>query len=279
MDVRALDGVRVVSLATNIPGPLAAARCAEYGADVVKIEPPYGDALERAAPLWYAQLVRGQRILRLDFKEERARIELDGLLADADVLISAMRAGSLRRLHLDWELLHERFPRLCHVAVFGERPPHDDRAGHDLTYQARAGLVKSPAMPRTLVADLAAAERAVSAVLAALLSRERSGRATRTDIGIVDAAHAFAAPLQHGLTMSGGALGGALDAYRLYPAADGWVALAALEPHFIERLPALFGTDDLRAESLRAVFATKSADEWEVLAQQHDVPLAKVRGV
>ncbi|MGZ3520754.1 MAG: CoA transferase [Vulcanimicrobiaceae bacterium] len=278
MNAPVLDGVRVVSLATNIPGPLAAARCVEYGADVVKVEPQRGDALDPAAPQWYAQLVQGQRVLRLDFKEEQARLELDGLLAQADVLISAMRAGALQRLRLDWPSLHERFPRLCHVAVFGERPPHDDRAGHDLTYQARAGLVTPPAMPRTLVADLAAAERAFSAVLAALFHRERTGSGVRTDVGIVDAAQAFAAPLRHRLTTPDGSLGGALDVYQLYRASDGWIALAALEAHFIDRLPALLGTDDLRGASLRAVFVTKAAHEWEALGQQHDIPLAKVRG-
>src|SRR6516165_9327383 len=173
-----LDGINVVALATNIPGPLAAARCVEYGAHTIKIEPRRGDALEHPAPLWYEELVRGQHVMRMDLRDANARSELDSYLERADVLISAMRAQALERLELDWPSLHSRFPRLCHIAIFGERPPHDDRAGHDLTYQARAGLIAAPAMPRTLIGDLAAAERAVAAVFAALFARERTGEAT-----------------------------------------------------------------------------------------------------
>ena len=272
-----LDGIRVVSLATNIPGPLAAARCVEYGAQCTKIEPRRGDALEHPAPHWYAELVRGQDVLRVDLHEADARKHFEELLAQADVLISAMRASALERLGLDWHSLHERHERLVHVAIFGEAPPNDDRAGHDLTYQARAGLISPPAMPRTLIGDLAAAERAVAAVFAALYVRERTGETTRTDIGIVDCAQAFASPLQHRLTSADGSLGGALDFYRLYKASDGWIALAALEPHFIARLPALFGTSDLHAETLREIVATRSAAQWEADALKLDIPLAVVR--
>jgi crotonobetainyl-CoA:carnitine CoA-transferase CaiB-like acyl-CoA transferase len=133
-------------------------------------------------------------------------------------------------------------------------------------------------MPRTLVGDLAAAERAVAAIFAALFVRERTGAGTRSDIGIVDAAQAFAVPLRHRLTTPDGSLGGALDFYRLYAAADGWIALAALEAHFIERLPALVGTNDVSGTSLQAAFAKKTAAQWEAEALALDIPLAMVRG-
>lgn len=275
----ALDGIRIVSLASNIPGPLAAARCAQHGAQVTKIEPRRGDALEHPAPRWYRDLVHDQCVLKRDLREPAARAELYTLLRDADVLISAMRASALARLGLDWSSLHAQFPQLCHVAVVGERPPHGDRAGHDLTYQARAGLISPPTMPRTLVGDLAAADRAVAAVFATLFQRERTGEATRAEIAIVDCANDFALPLHHGLTTPDGSLGGALPLYGLYRARDGWVALAALEAHFIERLPALLGTNDFDADALGRVFETKTAAEWEAQAVALDIPLAKVHDV
>jgi alpha-methylacyl-CoA racemase len=272
----ALDGVRVVALATNIPGPLAAARLRELGATVVKIEPLRGDALERSAPRWYAEIVAGMDVRKLDLRAADARAALHAALRDADVLITATRASALERLGLSRDEVRAGYPRLVHVAVVGEAPPNDDRAGHDLTYQARAGLLAPPEMPRTVASDLAAAEHATSAALAALFARERNGRGSRIDVAIVDAAYELSAPLRFGLTSSDGPLGGALPAYGLYRASDGWIALAALEEHFVERTCALLGVERLDEATLRGAFAARGADEWERLAEGHDVPLAKV---
>ena len=94
-----LDGVRVVSLATNLPGPIAAARLTELGASVTKIEPPAGDPLALASPLWYDELTSGQRILALDLKEPEDRLRLDGELGwrrPADNRDAPFRAGPPR---------------------------------------------------------------------------------------------------------------------------------------------------------------------------------------
>ncbi len=277
MIARPLDGLRVLSLTTNIPGPLASARLCALGASVVKIEPLCGDALEHAAPSWYAQLCEGQTVQRIDARSASGRAVLSDELARSDVLVSAMRASALERLGLGWSQVQARYPRLCHVAIFGEAPPFDSRAGHDLTYQARAGLIAPPALPRTVLADLAAAERAVSAALAALLLRERAGQTTRYDVAIVEAAQAFAAPLLHGLTAANGFLGGGLALYNVYETAQGWIAVAALEPHFIEALKSLLESDALDAATLRAQFRRRTAHEWERLANERDIPLAAVR--
>jgi len=273
---RALDGVRVAALATNIPGPIAASRLRALGADVTKIEPVVGDPLAFAAPRWYAALCDGLEIVRINPREGTGRAELQARVLACDVLISTMRAGALTRLGLDWETLHAVAPRVIHVAVVGEGAPHADRAGHDLTYQARAGLLSPPAMPRTLVADLAAAERVVSAVLAALVLRARTGLGVRVDVAIVEAAMEFNAPLRYGLTGPDDALGGALPAYALYAASDGWIAVAALEEHFIERLRAALQLDALDAAGLRGAFSRCTVAQWEELAASADLPLAGV---
>ena len=109
-------------------------------------------------------------------------------------------------------------------------------------------------MPRTLVADLAAAERVVSAVLAALVLRARTGRGVRTDVAIVDAAMEFNAPLRYGLTDENDVLGGGLPAYNLYRASDGWIAVAALEAHFMDRLRAELQLETLDVPGLRTRF-------------------------
>ncbi|MBV8489885.1 MAG: CoA transferase [Candidatus Eremiobacteraeota bacterium] len=272
----ALDGIAVVALATNIPGPLAAASLRSMGARVTKVEPQHGDPLQAAAARWYAAIVAGMEVERLDLRSGAGKERMTELLSDADLLVTSTRAGALARAQLDWPVLHERYPRLSHVAIVGEGFPNDDRAGHDLTYQARAGLLSPPAMPRTVVADLAAAQRSVTAALAALRKRDREGRGVRVDVAIVDAAADFAAPLRYGLTGPRDVLGGGFAAYSLYRASDGWVAVAALEEHFASRLRSVLGIDRLSAPELERAIAARSMTEWERLAEEHDLPLAAV---
>src|SRR5438094_137949 len=143
------EGVRVLSLAVNLPGPVAVAQLRRLGAAVVKIEPPAGDPLARARPQWYELLHRGQTVLSLDLKANDGRKQLGHWLGQSDLLVTATRTAALRRLGLDWASLHARDPRLCQVAIVGYPPPNQDVPGHDLTYQARAGLVEPPRLPRT----------------------------------------------------------------------------------------------------------------------------------
>ncbi|HUA09685.1 MAG TPA: CoA transferase [Candidatus Acidoferrales bacterium] len=272
-----LEGIRVVAIATNIPAPVAAARFLALGASVTKIEPLRGDPLEEGSAQWYREITSGMEALRLDLRARQARALIGERLRDADLLITAMRARALANAELDGQHLRARYPRLCSVTLFGEAPPHDDRAGHDLTYQARAGTIAPPVMPRALVGDMAAAERVVSTGLALLLQRERTGEAASASVAITDAAADFAKPFEYGLTRGDGQLGGGLPVYDLYQARDGWIALAALEPHFIARLQSMLGLETLERDTLAAAFARHTAQEWETLAQQHDLPLAAVR--
>jgi crotonobetainyl-CoA:carnitine CoA-transferase CaiB-like acyl-CoA transferase len=267
---------RIVALVTNIPGPLAAARLAELGAHVVKLEPPAGDPLASAAPDWYADLTRKVRVLRADLRSDAGRQHVRELLGPADLLITAMRGTALARAGLAWSDLHARFPDLCHVAIIGEAAPDDDRAGHDLTYQARAGLLSPPAMPHTVYADLFAAERAVSESLAALYDRDRTGVASRREVAVAQAATALVDPVRYGLTGHGGPLSGTLPVYALYRASDGWIALAALEAHFRERLMRALRIETLDAAALNARFAEHPRAYWESVAAEYDLPLAAV---
>jgi alpha-methylacyl-CoA racemase len=271
-----LPSFRAVALVTNIPGPLAAAALARDGAAVVKVEPLQGDPFESAAPAWYAQAIAGTEVVRLDLKAPGDLARLHEAFGKADVLLTAMRAGALQRLGLDWAALHGRYPRLCHVAIAGESAAADDRPGHDLTYQAQAGLVDPPAMPRSLFADLFAAERAVAAVYRALFVRERAGEATFARVAIADGAAQLAFALRHGLTTREGPLGGALPIYRLYEARDGWIALAALESHFQTRLLQALELNELNAAALAARFAERPCVYWEDVARRFDLPLCAV---
>ena len=273
-----LRGVRVLTLAVNLPGPVAASRLHAMGASVIKVEPPGGDPLARMCPGYYEDLSAGQEVVRLDLKDQKDRASLNDRLEGMDLLLTASRPAALGRLGLSWSELHARFPRLCQVAIVGHPPPDEDAPGHDLTYQARFGTLSPPGMPPVLAADLAGAERAVSAALSLLFARERGQGAGYERVFLSEAARSFAEPLRQGLTAPGGVLGGGFPGYGLYRAQEGHVALAAVEPHFWERLLQELGVKDDR-QDLGRTFETKTAEQWEEWAADRDLPLAAVRDV
>jgi crotonobetainyl-CoA:carnitine CoA-transferase CaiB-like acyl-CoA transferase len=269
-----LDGVHVVSLAVNLPGPLAAARLTGLGASVTKVEPPMGDPLAAVAPGWYAELTDNQQVTVLDLKDAGDRTKLDTLLTGAELLITAMRPSALRRLGL--ENAHQRYPGLSHVEIVGHDGECEEVPGHDLTYQAAHGTLQPPLMPTVPVADLLGAERAVSAALLALRGRVLSGGGRCHRVVLEDAAADAGAAVRHGLAGMGAPLGGATPTYGIYATADGYVALGALESHFRARVLEALGVDGTR-EELERVFAASSTREWEELAVRVDIPLTGIR--
>lgn len=270
-----LAGVSVVSIALNLPGPLAAARLAELGARVTTVLPPAGDPVATLVPALFEELHRGQDVVTADLKEEAGRARLEELLAASDVFLTSSRAGALRRLGLDAAAVAARHPRVCQVDVTGYPGERADLPGHDLNYQAEAGLVAPEAMPRALVADVHGAERAVSAALASLHARGRDGRGRAVVVALSDAAHAMALSLRHGMTAPDALLGGASPFYTVYPARTGHVAVGAVEPHFARALLAELGIapqEDVGAR-LRAAFAAETAEHWQAWGEQRGIPL------
>jgi crotonobetainyl-CoA:carnitine CoA-transferase CaiB-like acyl-CoA transferase len=244
---------------------LAAARLAALGARVIKIEPPNGDPLQQFCRPFYEELHRDVRVERIDLKTPDGAVRLRTLLSDADLFLSSQRPSALARLGLTSKsLAHIRW-----VNIVGECA-QPEVAGHDVTYLARAGLVRD-SLPVSLLADVMGSERAFSAAL--LLLRQAPG--THTQVGLYDSLDSLTAPLRHGLTAAGALLGGGLPAYGVYAAKEGHVAIAALEPHFRKRL-----YDELALEGgadLTAVLRARTAEEWEQWARERDLPIAAVR--
>lgn len=259
----------IITIAQNVPGPVAVSRLVRRGARVIKIEPPSGDQLAALCPAWYAELHHDVTVHRLDLKSAEGGRALRSMLDECDVFIASQRPAALARLGLDAATLTREFPNTRHLNIVGDTS-HPERAGHDLTYLARHGLLQA-AMPLTLIADMVGAERAYTAAIE--LMQEPPG-ANRV-IGLADAIYDLAAPLRHGLTAPGGVLGGGNPAYAIYAAREGAIAVAALEPHFRARLYESIGLAD--GVDLREVFKTKSADEWEKWARTRDLPLVALR--
>ena len=260
--------MRIVSMAQNVPGPVAVARAVTAGARAIKIEAPWGDPLESLCQPWYVSLHSGVRVERLDLKTADGIAQLKSFLADADVFVASHRPSALARLGLDAESLSQGFPQLRHVNIVGD-VSNPEEPGHDLTYQARAGLLQT-AMPLTLIADMVGAERAYAAINEVM----HEPRATRI-VGLYDALNDLAAPLRFGLTAVGGPLNGGNPAYAIYAAREGAVAVGALEPHFRARL--YEGLELPDGADPAAVLATRTATEWEQWAAARDLPLVALR--
>jgi alpha-methylacyl-CoA racemase len=264
-----LDGVRVVTLAQNVPGPLAAARMRQAGARVTKIEPAAGDPFLAVSPAWHAELHAGIAIERLDLKTDAGQARMSALLDDADLFLTSQRPSALARLGLDPDSLRSRAPALRILRIVGsvKNPEHP---GHDLTYQAQAGLI-GDAMPRVLAADVMASERAFASALALL----RQPPGSVMDVGLVESLEPMLASLRHGLTIPHGTLGGGVPRYRVYSTKTKRVAVAALETHFEARLYEHLELPEGADPSSR--FLERTAEEWEAWARERDLPIVIVR--
>ncbi|MBV8250786.1 MAG: CoA transferase [Comamonas sp.] len=284
-DTLPLQGVRILSLALNLPGPAALWRCASMGADCHKLEPMAAgptDPMGLYCPTAYAQMHEGVQLMRADLKTEAGQQQLHEQLARSDVLLTSFRPAALAKLGLGWEALQQRYPGLSLVRVVGSAGELADVPGHDLTYQAEAGLVRGAALPPSLFADMAGALMTSEAVLQTVLVSGRSGRGILREVGLAQAAQWLALPWHWGLTQPTGDVGGAHAGYRIYPCADGMVAVAALEPHFAARLCEAAGLAheqpaDMRSPEVHAGVArflgALSCAQLIRLAQHRDIPL------
>jgi crotonobetainyl-CoA:carnitine CoA-transferase CaiB-like acyl-CoA transferase len=288
--LRPLKGVRILSLALNLPGPAALMRCHTLGATCVKLEPPSGDPMGHYNPAAYAQLHAGVEVKTADLKTDAGQKAMHLALARTDVLLTSFRPSALVKLGLSWKALHKRYPALSHVAIVGAPGERAEEPGHDLTYLADNGLVTGLDLPPTLYADMGGSLRASEAVLqAAMLQRERYAgtgephpKGVFIEVALADAAAYLALPRTWGLTLPKGAVGGAHAGYKVYPCKDGRVAVAALEPHFAAALCAAAGVTaaDPRAmmspgthAGIAAFLLTQTRKQLDRLAVAKDIPL------
>jgi alpha-methylacyl-CoA racemase len=303
----ALRGIRVLDLSRLLPGPFLTMVLADMGADVVKVEDPrVGDYLRAFPPAKggisgrYLAVNRGKRSLALDLKAAAGRDVLLKMVEAADVVVESFRPGVIDKLGIGYAALAARNPKIivCSISGYGATGPYAHRAGHDLDYIGLAGVLAmggaaggAPVMPGVQIADLAGgALWSATAILGALVGRERTGKGAHLDISMTEGALALLAAelgnLDCGARPTRGAetLNGGLACYGVYRTKDDrYLAVGALEPKFwialnqaIGRAPnvaELVGTPDDQAKTraaLAEIFATKSAAEWNALLQQHD---------
>ena len=280
--LKALKGVRVLSLSLNLPGPAALMRCKAMGASCVKLEPPNGDPMGLYNPNAYEQLHLGVRIAKADLKTELGQRALHRELAKTDVLLTSFRPSALKKLGLTWKLLHKQYPQLNMVAIVGAPGARAEEPGHDLTYMAENGLIPGLDLPASLYADMGGSLMATEAVLQAVLTQRSKSKGVQIEVALSEAAAYIGLPRTWGLTQPGAAVGGGHAGYRVYACKDGRVAVAALEPHFAASLCALAGVavEGMKTlflpqthQTIEAWLATKTRQQLDDLAVKHDIPL------
>ena len=294
--LRPLKGLRILSVALNLPGPAAMMRLQAMGATCSKLEPPApaamppgtpGDPMGIYNPAAYATLHQGIRVIQADLKTAKGQAQLHKLLARTDVLLTSFRPSALDKLGLGWSGLKKLYPTLSMVAIVGAPGLRAEEPGHDLTYMAEAGLVTGMDTPPSLYADMGGSLMASEAVLQVQMQRMASGKGARMEVALSEAAHYLALPRNWGLTTAKGSVGGSHAGYRVYPCKDGRVAFAALEPHFAQRLMQAAGQShsDMRSmfrpESHAAIAAfvkDKSRAQLDALSVHKDIPLFTLKG-
>ncbi len=278
-----LRGLRVLSLALNLPGPAALMRLAQMGARCTKVNPPAGDPMQHYTTSGYDLLHAGVKHKTLDLKTEAGQAALHKLLPKTDVLLTSFRPSALAKLGLGWKALHKQYPALSLIEVVGAPGPLAEIPGHDLTYQAEVGLVNGMALPPSLFADMGGAVMASEATLKAVITLKTTGKGTHHEVALSEAAAWLALPRQLGLTTPNGAVGGAHAGYRVYACKNGRVAVAALEPHFATRLCEAAGVTlahpvkDLfkpaTRQAIEAFFESQTRAQLDKLATAKDIPL------
>ncbi|WCT72412.1 CoA transferase [Sphingomonas naphthae] len=267
-----LAGIRVVDFSHAISGPTCTQMLAQLGAEVIKIEPPrVGDAFRHytehaGLPLMsipFAAINAGKRSLTADLKSEEGREIVWKLIDRADVLVENFRPGVLERLGFGRAALDARKPGLVSVSVsgFGQTGPLRDWGAYDHIAQAMSGLSMLNAEgdgPRKLgmpIVDSFSGYLAVIAVLAALRSRDATGKGEHVDVAMLDAAlklvatsvtiHSHTGEVPKGTGNRGYRL---VATAEFYPTGDGWIALGANQQHHVEALLRVLGHPELIAD-------------------------------
>ena len=310
-----LEGIKVLDLSRLLPGPLASLVLADLGAGVDKVEdtaggdylrvmPPHCGSPATGTSSIFLALNRNKRSAVIDLKKATGKQALLRLVRSYDVLLEQFRPGVLDRLGLSHQALLAENPKLvvCALTGYGQTGPLAQRAGHDLNYLARAGVLgfqgpddAPPTVPGFQLADVSGGLYAVIGIMGALMERARSGKGQIVDVAMIETAMPFAIAgfglLFGKQTPARGAeaLTGGIAPYQTYATKDHQaMSLAALEPKFWMAFSQGVGhevsmsdlvpgphQEPLKAK-LRAVFAQKTREEWVQFARDRDCCLEPV---
>lgn len=312
----ALEGIRVLDLTQIMAGPFCTMLLADLGAEVIKIENPRGgDDSRRMAPPYYQSepasfiaMNRNKYGVAVDIRTEPGKQILWRLIERTDVLVENFRPGTMARLGFGFEAVHAKYPSLvyCSISGFGQTGPYRERGGFDLVAQAMSGVLsvtgspEEPAKVGVPISDLNAGLYASHAILAALLSRVRTGEGQYIDTSLFEGALAYTFWESNEYWATGIApkrLGTAhrLSApYQVFATANGWIAIGAANQRNWELLARALERTDLLdnahfasnadrmahitelVETLTATLKTRPTEEWLKVLEEAGVPCGPV---
>ena len=294
-----LSGIRVLDLTRLLPGPACTRLLANWGADVVKIEPPEGDyanrlglpadaPVEQISPL-YSLVNRGKTVERLDLKSDAGRAQLLRHVAESDVLVEGFRPGVMDRLGLGFKALIKHKPTLVYCAItgYGSASPWAHRAGHDINYLAISGVLdqigergRPPSVSNWQIADLAGGALAAAArICAALVQAKTTSVGSFVDVSMTHEVAGLNIIAEHALALEAAKprgedwLTGGWPCYAVYRTADArFLAVGALETKFWHRLCDALGTPHLKAlGNAEGIAAMRVKKELADCFAQHDL--------
>ena len=312
-----LDGIRVLDFSHALAGPYCTLLLADYGADVCKLEAREGDMARGWGPPFaggissvFLGLNRGKRGISIDLKQPEGRELCLRLIDQMDVLVENFRPGSMDRLGLGYESVHQRNPRLvyCSISGYGQAGPSRDEAAMDLVVQSSSGLLSITGTSEGEsvrcgygVTDVTAGLFSVIGILLALRARERTGRGQYVDVAMLDCMISTMSSNYMSYLGSGivpqpmGTAFPTVVPYRAFHAADRSLAIAvgseklwaafcrAIERPEIEAVPE-FASNAKRIENranleelLVSVFVQRNAADWLERLQAAGIPSSLVR--
>jgi len=316
----ALAGVRVLDLSRILSGPVATMVLADLGADVIKDEDTKdGDDTRQWAPpyqgdesAYFLAANRNKRGISVDLKTEQGRAFVLRLADRADVVVENFRPGNADRLGLGYRDLSARNPRLVYASVsgYGQTGPWAARPGYDAIAQAQSGMMSitgeaggPPLRPGVATADIGAGMWATIGILAALHTRESTGRGQHVDVSLLDGQLAWLTYVAGGWFATGtspgphGSAHPTIVPYQALPTADGHLMIAAGNDKLFQRLTEVLGLPELAADPrfagnpdrvrhrdelipfLKAALARRGSAEWAALLETAGVPCAPIATV
>ena len=294
--MKALEGIRVLDLTHAHAGPICTMFLAALGAEVIKIEPPWGEMTRMFPPLvkgvspYFAFINRCKLGVTLNLKHPKGVELFKRLVKVSDVVVENFRPGTMERLGIGWETLKELNPRiiLASISGFGQTGPWRDRRSFDLIAQASSGYMwlmrdsidpeGPPHLAPEAIADTIPGLSLLIGILAALIYRERTGRGQRIDVAQMDSMIAVSQSFSfwHLAKTTMDRAVRSWGVYDAFKARDGYVAIAVQTGRMEDAMRELIGVEEATYEAVAKWVSERTVEEVVDTLVKLGIPVAPV---
>ena len=298
----ALDGIRIVDLSIQIPGPYGSMILGDLGAEVIKIEQPGVGDFARLLPSLFNGINRNKKSMIVDLKSPQGRAIVHKLAEDADIVLEGFRPGVAQKLGIDYAILKRINPRIiyCSITGYGQDGPYKNISGHDLNYQGVSGLLSltehlqaSADLSGIPLADIAGGMFAAISILTALIKRGKSGTGQYIDVSMAAGVFSWVSTsLFAGFKDLNDAESLYIPHYGIFKTKDEkFITLGIIhEDHFWQNLCAVIDLGAMKdldlmeriarrdeiVSVLQTAFMTKTREKWISILNKADVPCSPV---